>query len=488
MVIFGATGDLTKRKLIPALFRLYQQNLLPAGFAIVGAGRSALSEDEFRNSVREAISEFGEEGDLRPEDWDPFASALFYCSVDVKAPESFDSLKSLLERLDRERGTGGNRLHYLSTPPSSYLQFVQMLGKYRLNQNENGGWVRVIIEKPFGRDVESARQLNREIHKVFAEDQVYRIDHYLGKETVQNIIVLRFANHAFEPLWNRNYIDHVQITAAETVGVENRAGYYESAGALRDMIQNHMLQLVALVAMEPPVSMEANCVRDEKVKVLRAMRRMKKEDLAVNTVRGQYQRGILGGKEVPGYREEPGIAASSKTETFAAGRFFIDNWRWAGVPFYVRSGKRLPKRVTEIAIQFRRVPHLLFPEDGSGRLDQNWLIVRIQPDEGISLKFSAKLPGQMVQIRPVSMDFQYGTSFGKRSPEAYERLLLDAMIGDATLYARGDMVELSWKLVMPVLDDWENSVNDPEGYPAGSWGPPSADVLIEKDGRHWRRP
>ncbi len=484
IVIFGASGDLTKRKLIPALFSLCRQNLLGAGCAIIGAARSQMTNEEFRKSMWEAIQEFSAE---KPDemDWQSFASMLFYNQTDVKDPASFERLKELLEQMDRDRATSGNRLFYLATPPSSYGEMVQALGIIGLNRpTEGASWVRIIIEKPFGRDAQSARELNRQIHEVFSEDQVYRIDHYLGKETVQNIAVLRFANAVFEPLWNRNYIDHVQITAAETVGVENRGGYYEQAGALRDMIQNHMLQLLSLITMEPPVAIDALSVRDEKVKVIRAMRSLNVQDVKEIAVRGQYDRGIINGKEVPAYRKEEGVDPNSKTETFAAVVFHVQNWRWADVPFYVRSGKRLPKRVTEVAIQFKHVPHHLFTESS---LEPNWLIIRIQPDEGIAIKFGAKLPGQMIQIRPVSMDFQYGTSFGKKSPEAYERLLLDAMIGDATLYARADMVELSWDLVMPILNAWEKDDSIPL-YPSGTWGPEEAEQLIEKDGRKWRRP
>jgi glucose-6-phosphate 1-dehydrogenase len=485
IVIFGATGDLTKRKLIPALYSLQRQNLLGAGCAIIGASRSQMSHEEFRKAMRESIQEFSEE---KPDDvdWQAFASMLFYNATDIKDPGSYQRLKESLTQMDREHGTSGNRLFYLATPPSSYSEVIQVLGQSGLNRPPEGGsWVRIIVEKPFGHDAQSAREINRQIHQVFDENQVYRIDHYLGKETVQNISVLRFANGIFEPLWNRNYIDHVQITGAESIGVENRAGYYEGAGVLRDMIQNHMLQLLALIAMEPPIAMDAISVRDEKVKVIRSMRSLNTTDIKEIAVRGQYGKGIINGKEVPAYREEEGVNPKSKTETFASVVFHVDNWRWAGVPFYVRSGKRLPKRVTEVAIQFKRVPDLLFTHDIS--LDPNWLIIRVQPDEGISIKFAAKVPGQMIQIRPVSMDFQYGTSFGKKSPEAYERLLLDAMIGDATLYARADMVELSWDLVMPILHAWEKDPNI-SIYTAGTWGAEEAERLIEKEWRKWRRP
>jgi glucose-6-phosphate 1-dehydrogenase len=493
VVIFGASGDLTKRKLVPALYSLAQQNLLGEGFSIVGAARTPMTHDTFRTAMRNAVNQFYEGGPVDPTLWENFAAGLFYLSMDYKNQENYQMLAGLLAQIDRERGTCGNRLFYLSTPPSLYTDIIQMLGATGLNRFNPGSWVRIIIEKPIGYDLESARALNREVLKVFTEDQVYRIDHYLGKETVQNIMVLRFANGIFEPLWNRRYIDHIQITAAETIGVENRGGYYEQAGALRDMIQNHMLQLLALVAMEPPISLKANDVRDEKTKVLRAVRPLPTDpehliqEVNKVAVRGQYGEGSLGGQRVKGYRQEENVNPESNTETYAAVKFLIDNWRWAEVPFYVRAGKRLPKRVTEIAIQFRQVPHLLFKNAAEGPLEPNTLILRIQPDEGISLKFEAKLPGQAIHIRPVNMDFQYGTSFGKKSPEAYERLLLDAMLGDSTLFARGDMVEVSWQLVMPILKAWQQTTPQFPNYEAGTWGPKEADELIQKDGRRWRR-
>lgn len=488
VVIFGASGDLTRRKLIPALYSLSRQNLLGPGFSIVGAARTPMTHDEFRASMRQSIVEFGETDNNDSIDWQNFSAGLFYSATDVKDLKSVQQLKELLGQIDRERGTSGNRLFYLSTPPTYYPEVISALAQTELNRPQQGSWVRIVIEKPFGHDLQSARALNTEVLSVFSEDQVYRIDHYLGKETVQNIIVLRFANGILEPLWNQRYIDHVQITAAESIGVENRGSYYEGAGALRDMVQNHMLQLVTHVAMEPPVALEANAVRDEKTKVLRALRSIAPDDVDKCAVRGQYGSGSVGGKPVPGYRQEEGVNPQSNTETYSAIKLYIDNFRWAGVPFYIRSGKRLPKRVTEIAIQFKSVPHLLFRENDGGRLDPNSLIIRIQPDEGISMKFGAKLPGQLVQVRPVSMDFQYGTSFGKRSPEAYERLLLDAMFGDATLYARGDQVELSWQFVTPIVDAWTAPPAGFANYKAGTWGPEAADRLIEQDGRRWRRP
>jgi glucose-6-phosphate 1-dehydrogenase len=486
VVIFGASGDLTKRKLMPALYSLMRQNLLPGSFYILGAARTEMNDETFRKNMREAITEFADEGIGDEILWQNFASRLFYLSVDTDQPDSAEKLKRILDELDAQWGTQKNKLLYLSIPPNSFSPFIRLLEAAELNRTESA-WVRIIVEKPFGRDLESARALNREALRVFREEQIYRIDHYLGKETVQNIMVLRFANGIFEPLWNRRYIDHVQITAAESIGVENRGSYYEQAGAFRDMIQNHMLQLLTLVAMEPPVAVEAEAVRDEKIKVLRAMRPIRKEDVHKFALRAQYKRGATEGEPVQGYRSEPNVDPSSQTETFAAIKFFIDNWRWAEVPFYLRSGKRLPRRVTEIAIQYKQVPHLLFREEGE-QIQPNFLIMRIQPDEGISLKFGAKFPGQQIRIRQVSMDFQYGTSFGRRSPEAYERLLLDAMLGDSTLYARGDFVEISWKLVMPILEAWKDPEIPLATYVAGSWGPAEADEFIERDGRRWRRP
>lgn len=488
-VIFGASGDLAKRKLVPALYSLARQNLLGPGFTVLGTARSAMSDEEFRKVMRSAVEEFVEEGVGDERQWESFASGLFYTATDTAAPDSYEALGDRLKKLDGERGAGGNRLIYLSTPPSQYSPIVKCLRAHNLHRSENGGWIRIIVEKPFGRDLDSARALNRELLEVFSEDQIYRIDHYLGKETVQNIMVLRFANMILEPLWNRNYIDHVQITAAESIGVENRGGYYETSGAFRDMIQNHMLQLLALVAMEPPWSMDAGAVRDEKAKVIRAARDFTAETARQGSVRGQYGPGSIGGRPVPGYRQEKDVNPESQTETFAAARFYIDNWRWADVPFYLRSGKRLPKRVTEIAIGFREAPHQLFrlSTGAPSTVDPNMLVMRIQPEEGISLKFAAKLPGQSIQIRPVSMDFQYGTSFGKKSPEAYERLLLDAMLGDSTLYARGDFVEEAWALVMPILHAWEANEVPLASYESGTWGPHEADALMG-EGRRWRRP
>ncbi len=488
IIIFGASGDLTQRKLVPALYSLAAQNLLAGGFSVLGTGRTPLTDESFRTEMRDAVHRFSDSGPLDTTLWESFAAGLFYTPTDTKKPETYDSLKESLATIGRERGTAGNRLFYLSTPPSLYADVIRLLGASGLNRAPDGGWTRIVIEKPFGHDLQTARALNREVLQVFTEDQVYRIDHYLGKETVQNIMVLRFANGIFEPIWNRRYVDHVQITAAESLGVEDRGGYYEQAGAYRDMIENHLFQVLAHVAMEPVAAMEANAVRDEKTKVVHAIRPIMPEEVSQFVVRGQYGEGVEGGEPVKGYRQEKGVNPDSSTETYAAVKLFIDNWRWAEVPFYLRSGKRLPKRVTEVAIQFRRAPHLLFKHAAGGRLEPNSLVLRIQPDEGISLNFNAKMPGQAINIRTVKMDFQYGTSFGKKVPEAYERLLLDAMLGDSTLFARGDMVEVSWELAMPILEAWRQPASNFPNYEAGTWGPKEADELIERDGRRWRRP
>ena len=483
MVIFGASGDLTRRKLVPALYSLAQQSLLPGGFSIVGAARTPMSNEEFRAKMKEAVHHFLDPGQVDSQVLENCAAGMFYTPTDVKDPASFKRLSELLSDLDQKRGTSGNRLFYFATPPTLYAPLTQLLGSVGLNRSS--GWTRVIIEKPFGHDLESMQVLNKQVLEVFREEQVYRIDHYLGKETVQNILVLRFANGIFEPLWNRRYIDHVQITAAESLGVENRGGYYDQAGVLRDMIQNHLLQIFTLVAMEPPVSLEADAVRDEKTKVMQAVRPIESQHMDQFAVRGQYAAGAVNGQPVKGYREEKNVNPDSNTETYAAIKLLVDNWRWADVPFYLRSAKCLPKRVTEVAVQFRRAPHLLFKD--SEPLQPNSLTLRIQPDAGITLRFGAKLPGQAIQVRTVNMDFRYGTSFGKKSPDAYERLLLDAMLGDSTLFARGDMVEISWRLLMPVLEAWQKPADHFPNYESGSWGPRESDEFMQREGRRWRR-
>ena len=485
VVIFGATGDLTHRKLVPALYNLERERLLPPGFSVIGAARRDWTDDFFRESLLTAAREYSR-SDIQEDLWKSFAEGISYVRVPFDDTAAYQTLAARLNELDEQRGTSGNRLFYLATPPESYITIIQQLGAAGLAQSAQG-WVRIIVEKPFGRDLESARALDMEVHKVFQESQVYRIDHYLGKETVQNILVFRFANGIFEPLWNRAYIDHVQITVAESVGVEGRGGYYEHAGAMRDMVQNHLMQLLTLTAMEPPVGYRADAVRDEKVKVLRAIRPVSAEEIDQSTVRGQYGAGTVAGKQVPGYRGEEGVAPDSNTETFVALRFFVENWRWAGVPFFLRTGKRLPKRVSEIAIQFRSVPHMLFNDGPLSDIEPNVLAIKIQPDEGISLRFDSKAPGQTNLIRPVTMDFRYNSSFGVESPEAYERLLLDALLGDSTLFTRSDEVEASWSLITPIHQAWEQ-IAPPQfpNYEAGSWGPQAADALLGA-GRKWRR-
>ena len=490
MVIFGASGDLTARKLIPALFYLSRERMLPAGFSVIGCARTPKTDEEFRAEMSAGVKKFlhlTAESDAFLEG---FGKGLYYIADDFSRPAAYQKLKARLEQLGQERGTGGNRLFYLSTPPSFFPVTVKHLGAAGLAKPKEPGntWTRMIVEKPFGTSLASALELNQTVTNVFDEDQVYRIDHYLGKETVQNLLVFRFANGIFEPFWNRRYIDHVQISVAEELGVENRGAYYEESGLLRDMIQNHVLQLLSLVAMEPPATFKAGATRDEKAKVLRALRPIPIDQVQDFVVRGQYAEGYVGGKKVPAYRTEPKVSPTSTTETYAAFKFFIDNWRWADVPFYLRSGKRLPKRVSEITIQFRRVPHLLFRGAGAEGIEPNILSIRIQPNEGISLKFCAKLPGATMQIRPVEMEFRYGESFGAAPPTAYETLLLDCMLGDATLFNRDDGVELSWELVDPILDRWK--MDGPAGltfYPAGNWGPAEADAFIERDGRQWQR-
>jgi glucose-6-phosphate 1-dehydrogenase len=486
VVIFGASGDLTKRKLLPGLYSLAQQKLLPAEFAIIGVSRPMMSDEEFRAHMREALTKYGEEKAVDDAVWESFASGLFYMHGEFNDAEAFKRLREKLEQLDAERGTSGNRLFYLSTAPSFFGLISEQLGAAHLAHPEGKGWTRIIVEKPFGHDLESARALNAELARVFDEDQVYRIDHYLGKETVQNLLAFRFANSIFEPLWNRQYIDHVQITNAEAIGVEGRGAYYEEAGVVRDMIQNHVFQVVSLVAMEPPASLSANAVRDEKIKAMQAVRPIPAGRVNEFAVRGQYGPGYVLGDTVPGYRQELGVNPESSTETFAALKLHFDNWRWADVPFYIRSGKRLQKRVTEIAIQFKEVPHRLFTS-ADAPLEPNVLVIRIQPNEGITLRFGAKLPGQRMRIRWVNMDFRYGSSFGVHTPEAYERLLLDCILGDSTLYARRDMTERGWEIVTPLLEEWKKPATDFPNYEAGTWGPQSAFELIERDGRRWRR-
>lgn len=487
MVIFGASGDLTMRKLIPALYNLARQNLLSKEFAVVGFARRETSNEQFREKISQGIKEFATSS-VDPDLWHWFVRRLYYLSGNFKDPIAYRNLQTLLAQVDKEHGTRGNYFYYLATPPDFFSPIIQQISAAGLASEKNGQWRRVIIEKPFGSDLESALVLNQEISKVLNENQVYRIDHYLGKETVQNILVFRFANGIFEPIWNRRYIDHVQITVSEEIGVEQRGGYYEGAGALRDMVPNHIFQLISLTAMEPPISFEADAVRDEQVKILHAIQPLSLEEVLKCTVRGQYGEGTIDGEWVPAYRSEPSVQRDSHTETFVAMKIYIDNWRWAGVPFYLRTGKRLPRRATEIAIQFKRAPFLLFRKTPVEHLRPNRLILHIQPEEGISLSFGAKVPGPILRLGTVDMDFHYEKYFGSTSSTGYERLLYDCMLGDPTLFQRADMVEAGWSVVAPVLDVWK--ALPPRNFPnyeAGTWGPKEADDLMERDGREWRK-
>ncbi len=486
VVIFGASGDLTRRKLLPAVYHLSRGRRLPAQFSVVGVARTELSDDAFRQQLFAAVEPGVGSNGARDEVAASLAGRMRYLSGDFDDPGLYAKLSQLLDASD----AGDGVLFYFAVPPSVYPTLVRRLGQAGLAKPSTPhGWRRIIVEKPFGTDVQSARTLNRIIHEHFDEEQVYRIDHYLGKETVQNLLVFRFANGMFEPIWNRRYIDHVQITAAETVGVERRAGYYEQTGALRDMMQNHLMQLLALVAMEPPIAFSAESVRDRKMDALLSVQPL----VTVNEghdappiVRAQYASGWVNGAEVSAYREEPGVAPDSRTETYVALRANLDSWRWAGVPFYLRTGKRLPKRTTEIAIQFRRPPLEIFRKVSPTPVAPNLLIVNVQPDEGISIRFEAKLPGTRMQLAPVRMNFRYGAAFGGSVPEAYETLLLDAMLGDATLFARHDFVEASWALITPVHEMWSADGTFLPQYEAGEWGPSEADALMARDGRRWR--
>ena len=488
IVFFGASGDLMKRMLLPAMWNLRLEDMLPGNYGITGFSRSEFTDDEFRTEMKKSVDEFSRTGPAKDPLWSDFASHLSYVTGSFDDDGAFANLKKQLEKNDKELGTGGNRLFYLSVPPSVFAQIVDKLDKAGLGPKDNlNGWSRIIIEKPFGTDLDSARALQAEVSKVFPESSIYRIDHYLGKEPVQDIMALRFANVIFEPIWNRRYVDSIQITAAETVGVELRGGYYEGAGALRDMLQNHVMNLLALVAMEPPVNAGADAIRDEKFKVLSAMRPIDRSRVTLDAARGQYDEGAIAGKPVAGYRQEQQVDPNSNTETYAALKLWIDNWRWADVPFYLRSGKRLGKKNSEIAIRFRSLPHRLFGEAGDA-LDNNVLVMKIQPEEGVSLRFNAKVPGPKMHIRSVSMDFNYGTGFGVVSAPAYERLIGDAMRGDATLFTRWDAVERAWEIVMPVLEKWQSTQDESfPNYPAGSQGPPSSDRLLAIDDREWRK-
>lgn len=491
VVIFGVTGDLTHRKLVPALYNLSVDSLLPANFSLVGFARRPLSDDQFRDSIGESVRKFSRRRPIDEALWSEFSKHSSYVSSAFDSPEGYNQLKSRLDELDKSAGTRLNRIFYLATSPDYFETIVRNLKQAQLLEHADRARARVIVEKPFGHDLPSAKALNSVFRDCMHEDQIYRIDHYLGKETVQNLLVFRFANGIFEPIWNHKYIEHVEISMCESIGVENRAGYFDSAGILRDIVQNHVLQLLCLVALEPPVAFEADAVRDEKVKVLRSTRRFSRSDVPKKVVRGRYQSGSIAGKPVAGYLAEPGVNPESTTETYVALEFAIDNWRWAGVPFYLRAGKRLPKRITEISIHFKNVPYTLFRNEDVRKIAPNILSFQIQPDEGIALKISAKPPGPQVRVQRVNMDFSYGSAFGVEPPDAYERLLLDGMRGDATLFTRSDEIEQAWDLLMPIQEAWaENSARMVPlyGYEAGSWGPPAADeLLVTGVGQPWRR-
>ena len=484
-VIFGASGDLTKRKLIPAIYSLYVQNLLPDKFALLGTSRSQFNDEEFRSKMKKSLFEFKEIDDLSKVD--EFLKKIFYQQLDSENSSTYINLSNKLNSLRADNDIGGNTIYYLSTPPNLYPVIPKNLAANNMNQ-ENDGWKRLIIEKPFGYDFDSAEKLKNGLLLNWTEEQIFRIDHYLGKETVQNLLVTRFSNGIFEPLWNRNFIHHVEVTSAESIGVEERGGYYDSSGALRDMVQNHLLQIVGLVAMEPPSSLDSISIRNEILKVFQSFRPIKNEDVNHVAIRGQYLESKIKGEQVNGYRKENGVALNSTTETYAAIKFYIDNWRWGGIPFYIRTGKRLPTRVSEIVIHFNPTPHFLFSKDGSTN-PCNQLVLRIQPDEGILLKFGMKIPGAGFDVQNVNMDFHYSDLSSQRIPSAYERLLYDSMRGDSTLFARSEEVMAAWKFLMPVIDAWKNDKTIPlHGYPSGTWGPENADDLIEGESMTWRYP
>lgn len=486
IVIFGAAGDLTKRLLLPALYNLKRSHLLPQAFAIIGVAHTPMSQDDFRRKLNQEVHEFATVV-VDEQLWQQFEQRLYYLPGEFQDAQTYQRLQQLLLQADQDCGTQGNYLFYLATASSFFCDIIAQLGAAGLTQENNGHWRRVIIEKPFGHDLDSARTLNQNISRVLKESQIYRIDHYLGKETVQNILVFRFGNGLFEPVWNRDHIDHVQITVAETVGVEGRGNFYEGTGATRDMVQNHLFQLLTMTAMEPPISFDADAVRDEKSKLLKAVQPFTAETVRTQAVRGQYGEGTVNGEILSAYRSEPRVAPDSTTETYAALKLTIDNWRWAGVPFYLRTGKRLPERVTEVAVQFKQVPSLLFRDTPIDHLTPNFLVLRIQPDEGINIQFGAKIPGPTMQMGKVKMDFCYADYFGTTPGTGYETLLYDCMIGDATLFQRSDNVELGWSVVTPILETWQTSSAEQfSDYAAGSWGPTGADELLQRDGRQWR--
>ena len=496
VVIFGATGDLTQRKLLPTLAHLWHDHPLPHPFVIVGFARRQMTLEQWRAMALQSVNTYIEADDrLDKTAQQEFAQSLFYCQSNFDDPAGYQKLAALLEELDKTRDTEGNRLFYMSTPPELDTEVIHHLGASGLSRpthnanNPEGSWTRIIIEKPFGHDLASAQKLNRVLGRAFREDQIYRIDHYMGKETVQNILAFRFSNRMFEPVWNLNYIDNVQILVAETLGIGTRSEYYETSGAIRDMIQNHMMQLLSLTAMEPPDTFDAESIRNEKVKVIRAIPLFTPEEVKQRVVRGQYTAGVIDGQQVVGYKQEKGVAPNSTTETYVALKLFIENWRWAGVPFYLRTGKRLPARSTEVTIQFKRVPHMLYkPADTKG-LEPNLITIRVQPDEGIAIRFGAKIPGAENHLCSVNMNFNYSTAFGIESPDAYERLIADAMEGDSTLFIRRDEIEASWRIVDSITSVWKTMPPDTVyPYSAGTWGPPEADTLIQKDGREWHNP
>jgi glucose-6-phosphate 1-dehydrogenase len=486
LVIFGATGDLTARKLLPALYNLARDGQLPAHFACVGFARREKTNEMFREEMLQAINQFSRSKPVDPELWKTFSEQIFYHRSEFDQDEGYQTLRDFLAQLDSQLGTKGNRVFYLSTQPSFFPLVVEKLSQHGLlyAQDESEKWSRVIVEKPFGHDLKSAKQLQKELTGYLKENQIYRIDHYLGKETVQNLLVFRFSNPIFESVWNNHYIDQVQITVSEEIGIGTRGRFFEEAGMLRDIVQNHMMQLLSLVGMEPPTTLKADAIRDEKVKVLESIRPIPNDNMPAYVVRGQYGPGFINGQAVKGYREEENVDPSSSVETYVALKLFIDNWRWSGVPFYMRAGKRLPKRTTEIAICFKQAPGYLF---GDAKIESNILVIRIQPDEGISLKINCKVPALSTVIQPVKMDFRYGSYFGAAPPEAYERLICDCMAGDGTLFARDDEVITSWRLLSPVLEYWQN--NPPQNFPnyaSGTWGPKEAEHMLERDGRKWR--
>lgn len=488
VVLFGATGDLTHRKLAPALYRLAVEGQLPAEYAVVGYARRDWDDAKFRGELKATLAK--DAGPDFESTWGPFSEHILFTGGTFDDPAGYERLKETLDRADETLGTRGNRLYYLAAAPEFFATIVEQLGRAGLiyPAHQDGPWSRVVVEKPFGHDLSSALELNRQLSSVLDERQIYRIDHYLGKETVQNILALRFANTIYEPVWNRRHVDSVQITVAEEVGMAGgRGDYYDSSGTIRDMVQNHMMQLLCLVAMEPPVNLSADAVRNEKVKVLQALPRWSGEEVEAHVVKAQYVAGSIRGEEVRGYREEEGVAPGTKTDTFVAIRLTLETWRWAGVPFYLRTGKRLPKRATEIAVQFKRPPTMLFEPQEEGKGGANQLVLRIQPNEGASLAFQAKVPGSRRRLQEVRMEFRYGTSFAAPPPEAYERLLLDVMLGDPTLFTRTDEVESAWEFITPILDAWKDRGTEPATYPAGTWGPEAADALLARDGNRWRR-